>query len=93
MSKHKPQFSIQRTEEFIQKCNELSKVYGRMVDLINAIDWALERMPHLYTQITTDYYLLKTGQLSNPNFPKLKIMYKIIASENKVILIDIDDEV
>jgi len=43
MSKHKPQFTIQRTEEFVQKCNELSKVYGRMVDLINAIDWGIRK--------------------------------------------------
>jgi hypothetical protein len=93
MPNHKPQFSINRTEEFVQKCHELSKVYGRLTDLINSVDWALARKPHTFNKISGDYYLLKTSMLSNPEFPKLIIVYRILEADNKVVLLDIDDEV
>jgi hypothetical protein len=92
MAKHKPQFTIIKTEEFIQKCDGLSKVYGRITDLINAACWNLERKRHLYLQISTEYYLWRSSVLANPAFPQVKVMYRIIEAENKVILIDIDDD-
>jgi hypothetical protein len=91
-AEHKPQYTIIRTEEFIQKAHELGKVYNRFTDLIKAIDWALERTPHMFVKLTNDFYLLKTAQLSNPNFPKLNILYRIVQAANNVILIDIDDD-
>jgi hypothetical protein len=93
MAEYKPQFTIERTEKFIQNCNELSKIYGRLTDLINAVDWVLSRHPHLYKQIVSNYYLFKSSQLSNREFPKLKIMYIIHEDLNKVTLMDIEDDV
>jgi len=90
---HKPEYTINRTEGFIKKNQELRAVYSRMAELISAIDWALERKPHTFTQIINDYYLLKTGQLSNPDFPQLKILYYINENEKIVVLIDIEDDV
>ena len=89
---HKPQYTINRTEEFIRKSQEIKKSYKRVTDLINAIDWALERKPHIFTQVSGEFYLLKTSELSNPDFPLLKILYRVIQEKNIVVLIDIEEE-
>jgi hypothetical protein len=62
-----------------------------VTDLIQAIDWALMRKPHYFTQVSGDFYLLKTDQLDNPDFPQIKVLYKINEADNTVILLDIDD--
>lgn len=92
MDKHKPQFTVRRTEEFVQKCNELSKAYGRLTELINAVDWSLQTRPHYYDHLAGEFYLLKSGALSNPAFPKLKILYKILEAESTVVMLEIDDD-
>jgi hypothetical protein len=69
----------------------LQKRYGRLLHLLQAIDWALARRPHHFSNVTGEYYLLKTGELSNPAFPQLKIVYRISEEENTVVLLDIDD--
>jgi hypothetical protein len=89
---HKPQYQINRTEEFIKKSQELRSRYNRVTDLINAIDWVLTRKPHFFTNLIGEYYLLVTDQLSNPDFPKVKVFYRIIEETNIVVLIDIEED-
>ena len=89
---HKPQYTIKRTEEFIRKSQEIRTIYKRFTEMINAIDWALQRRPHFFTNVSGEFYLLKTKELSNPDFPKLKILYRIVESESLVVLMDIEDE-
>lgn len=60
--KYKPSYSIRRTEEFIEKTNELSKLYKRTPDLIKAVDWALCRKPHHFQNISSNYYLWTTEE-------------------------------
>jgi hypothetical protein len=88
---YKQLYKIKRTKEFIRKTSELRKIYRRMPDLIKAIDWALARKPHAFTKLTSDFYLWKTVELENNEFPIVNILYRIVEEAYEVILIDIDD--
>jgi len=91
MPGYKPSYQIKRTEEFIQKSNELRKQYKRTPELITAIDWALCRKPHYFQNISGDFYLWVTEELSNEEFPTVKILYKILEEDQIVILLDIEE--
>jgi hypothetical protein len=58
---HKPQYYVVKTEHFITRTQDLQKRYGRLLHLLQAIDWALARRPHHFSNVTGEYYLLKTG--------------------------------
>ena len=84
-------YTIRRTEDFIKKSHELGKRFSRVKELIKAIDWALERRPHYFTNISSDYYLWVTTELSNDDFPEVKILYKIVEDDFEVVLLDIEE--
>jgi hypothetical protein len=86
-----PTYSIIRTEEFIFKSNELRKKYSRLTELNQAIDWALARKPHFFNQFIGEFYFLITEELANPQFPDVKIFYRILEKDYRVVLIDIEE--
>jgi hypothetical protein len=86
-----PTYSIIRTEYFIFKSNELRKKYPTLTELNRTIDWALARKPHFFNQFIGEFYFLITEELSNPQFPDVKILYRIIEQDYKVVLIDIEE--
>lgn len=62
-----------------------------MTELNQVIDWTLARKPHIFNQIIGEFYFLKTEELANPQFPDVKILYRIIEQDFKVVLIDIEE--
>jgi len=89
----KPQYKVIRTEDFIQNLHEISKRYGRVTELNNAIEWALARKPHKFNNIANDFYFWITGELSNPALPKVKIVYRILEDSDTVMLLTIEENV
>lgn len=87
----KPSYTVSTTAEFNVRFQELSKRYVRMPQLLDAILWTLERIPHKFTQFMNDLYVLPTGKLDNPEFPEVRVLYRVIESESRVIIMDIDD--
>jgi hypothetical protein len=85
-------YKVERSEEFIRQFSELRKIYLRTNDLINSVDWALSRRPHHFTKVAGDYYLWVTENIDNPEIPKIKIVYRIIDDDNKVILLAIEED-
>lgn len=79
-----PKYQITRTEEFIRKTQELRKIYERVNELIQSVDWGLSRHPHHFHHFMNDYYFLLSDQLENDKFPKIKVFYKIMEEENIV---------
>lgn len=86
-----PGYKLVRTEEFIQKSFEISKKFPRVIELNQSIDRALFRKPNMLTQLLGEFYFLVTVELTNPYFPEVKVLYKIIESEYKVVLLDIEE--
>ena len=86
-----PSYRIIRTEDFIYKCNELRKKYPKITDLIQTIDLVLARKPHLYNQVIGEFYFLLSIKLANPQFPDVKIFYRIMEQDFKVVLLDIEE--
>lgn len=84
-------YKIKRTEKFIQNTSNLKSSYPRVTDLINAIDWTLQRSPHRFTNTVTNYYLWVTSELASEDFPEVKILYMIDEVEKEVTLIDIEE--
>ena len=89
---HKPKYTINRTESFIRQSQQIRKRHERFGELLNAIDWALQRKPHFFSNVSGNYYLLKTKELANPDFPKLKVLYHIVEEDWIVVLINIEDD-
>lgn len=63
-----------------------------MPELIQAIDWSLSRKPHFFTHIAADYYLWVTEELESDDFPVVKILYRVLAEEQVVVLLSIDEK-
>lgn len=89
--KHKPQYTINRTEAFIRQSQEIRKDYERFQQLLDAVDWALQRKPHSFSNVSGNFYLLKTKELPNPEFTQFKVLYNILEEEKIVVLINIDE--
>jgi len=87
----KPQYRVIKTEDYVQNLHELSKQYGRLTELNDAIEWALARMPHKFNNIANDFYFWVTEELANPDFPKVKIVYRILESSSTVTLLTIEE--
>lgn len=83
-------FSIIRETSFQIKIEVLIKDFARLAEFESALDWALARKPHSFTQVFGDTYILVTEDLGEFNIPSLRILYLIDEAERKVILIDID---
>lgn len=92
MPNYKPSYQIQRTEVFIKRFNSLLKIYPRVGELLEAIDWALCRKPHSFSQISGNYYLWVTDELSSEEIPAVKIVYIIQEEENIVVLLEIEEK-
>jgi len=91
MATHRRQYQIRKTEKYIAESQKLHKSFNRVTDLLKAIDWALERKPHSFTLVSGDYYMLVTGQLSNEEFPEVRVLYLINEDELFVMLINISE--
>ena len=89
--KHKKAYEVVKTEEFIQQFHDIRKRYPKSTDLINAIVWALERHPHKFENITQDYYHWITDELANAEYPTVKVLYKIIDQDSKVIMMAVEE--
>lgn len=83
-------YQIIREPEFESKMLEIAVGYPRLNELEDAIDWALARKPHEFTQIMNEYYLWITEGYTNNEFPPLRILYRIDDTEKKVYLIDVE---
>lgn len=86
-----PRYQIKRTEQFIKETQQLNKNYPRVLDLFKAVDWNLQRGPHEYSNLITNYYLWTTDELSSEEFPVLKIFYMIDDENDTVTLIDVEE--
>jgi hypothetical protein len=89
----KPQFAIVKSEEYIANLNQLTKRYGRLVELNDAIEWALSRKPHYFDKVANDIYLWITQGLMSDDFPIVKIIYRIIEDKNTVVIITIEEHI
>lgn len=89
---HKPKYTVIKTETFIQKLNELGKMYGRTVELVNGIEWALSRHPHKFEQLADNYYYWVTESLTNVKFPTVKILYVIDPEKFTVTLLAVEEK-
>ena len=87
----KARYQVKKTEKVIVKIQELKKQYNRLTEFVQSIEWHLMRHPHRFNFLTDEYFLLSTGQLENPAFPALKVLYVINPSEWIVTIIDISD--
>lgn len=83
-------YQIIREPDFDAKMFEIAKQYPRLNELECAIDWALSRKPHDFNAITNEYYFWVTQEFTNHEFPSLKIVYRIVQSERRVYLIDVE---
>jgi hypothetical protein len=83
-------FSIIREKSFQEKFELLVGDHQRLLEVESAIDWALARRPHSFTQIFTDTYLLVTEDLGEFGIPPLRILYMVDNTERKVLLVDVD---
>lgn len=84
-------FTIVREKDFDQKVKKISKTRKRMAEFDMAVDWALSRKPHYFTNILGNYYLWVTEELISNDFPHVRILYSINESERIVNLIDIEE--
>jgi hypothetical protein len=92
MKRELPQkYVIHRTEKFIEQSHALEQKYSRIPELIKAIDWALERRPHYFNHISSNYYFWVTEDLTEYGFPEVRIMYMIKEEDYIVLLIDIEE--
>jgi hypothetical protein len=83
-------YSIVRERGFQEKFELLVQDHQRLSELESAMDWALARRPHRFTQIMTDSYLLVTEDLGEFGIPSLRILYTVDNLERKVLLIDVE---
>lgn len=86
-----PRYKIHKTEKFIQNSQALRARYSRVTELLQSVDWHLMRMPHRFTQLAGGYYLLRSGQLENPAFPRVNILYMINYEDESVTILEIED--
>ncbi len=89
--KHKPIYDVIKSEEFIEQFNSVAKRFPRALELNNMIEWQLARNPHAFERINNDYYHWITEESINPDIPTIKVLYRIITEQNKIILLSIEE--
>ena len=89
--KRKPIYEIVKTEEYLELLNDIYKRFPRITDLNKSVEWQLQRAPHLFEKINNNFYHWVTGELINPNIPRVKILYRIIEEPAKVIMLSIEE--
>ena len=87
----RPRYQVEKTEKVIVRIQELKKHYSRIDEFMKSVEWHLMRHPHRFSTAAEDYFLLKTGQLENEDFPTLKILYLVNLEDWRVIIIAISD--
>jgi hypothetical protein len=83
-------YTIVREKSFQEKMEVFIADYERLAEVDSALDWALARQPHSFTQLINDTYFLVTEDLGEFGIPSLKILYLIEPAEKRVLLIDVD---
>jgi hypothetical protein len=83
-------YTIVRETSFQVKMEAFIVDYKRLAEFESALDWALARKPHGFTQYFSDVYFIVTEDLGEFGIPSLRILYLIDAPNRKVILIDVD---
>jgi hypothetical protein len=82
-----PQFI--REKAFDSRIQSISKTYRRMDELDRAIEWALQRNPKRFYNISDDFYLWKMDHII-PEIPQLRILYRYDEGCNSIYLIAVD---
>jgi hypothetical protein len=83
-------YTIIREKSFDEKIEVLKLDFKRLAEFESALDWALARRPHGFTQLFNDVYFLVTEDLGEFGIPSLRILYLIDSHERTVLLIDLD---
>jgi hypothetical protein len=83
-------YTIVRETSFQVKMEAIVVDFKRLAEFESALDWALARKPHSFTQYFSDVYFLVTEDLGEFGIPSLRILYLIDSANLKVILIDVD---
>jgi hypothetical protein len=83
-------YTIIREKSFDEKIEALRLDFRRLAEFESALDWALARRPHSFTQLFNDVYFLVTEDLGEFGVPSLRILYLINSYERTVLLIDVD---
>lgn len=83
-------YTIVREKSFDAKMQDLISDFTRLAEFEHALDWALARQPHAFTQYFSDVYFLITEDLGEYGMPSLRILYKIDPDKKEVLLIDVD---
>jgi hypothetical protein len=83
-------YTIIRETSFQEKMEAFVQNYKRLAEFETALDWALARKPHGFTQYFSDVYFLVTEDLGEFGIPSLRILYLIDSVHRKVLLIDVD---
>lgn len=85
-------YTIVRETSFEVKMEALVNDYKRLSELECALDWALARKPHSFTQLHSDVYFIVTEDLGEFEIPSLRILYLIDESRRTVLLIDVEQK-
>ena len=88
---YRKSYEVTKTEEYIQQFDEIYKRFPRSIELNNAIVWALERYPHSFENLAHDFYHWITAELASEEYPIVKILFRILSEENKVILLSVEE--
>jgi hypothetical protein len=83
-------YTIIRDTSFETKMQTLTKDFSRLAELETALDWALARKPHSFTQLFNDVYFIVTEDLGEFGIPSLRILYLIDSQSKTVILLEVD---
>jgi hypothetical protein len=83
-------YTIVRETSFETQMQTLANDFSRLAELETALDWALARRPHSFTQLFNDVYFIVTEDLGEFGIPSLRILYLIDSANKQVILLDVD---
>jgi hypothetical protein len=86
----RPLNQIIREHAFDESLAKIAKDYKRLDALDLAIDWALARDPAQFPKSKEDFYLWRMEQASD-SIPPLLILYRFVAEEKTVYLINVVD--
>lgn len=81
---------IIREKSFEIEFQEIAKKYARIHDLESAIDWALERQPGRFNNITDNLFIWKMEKFSE-HFPQLMIAYVYEKELNTIHLVSVKE--
>jgi hypothetical protein len=83
-------YQVLKTEEYIQQFNEIYTRFPKSIELDNAIIWALERYPRGFENLSQTFYHWITDELASPDYPVVKIVFRLNENQSKVVLLSIE---